>query len=167
MRPGASSANASSTRRPTTAIPLAHSDAQALKASDVRAIAEELNGLMVELHEASRRVAAQVDNRATKLEILLQEADAKIARLEQLTGLSTQPPPADPASSRDSNPLTVPHADSPSSAPSHSTPTDPPDPRAQIYDLADRGHSPREIAQLLNTQPGEIELILNLRPQHT
>ena len=30
-------------------------------------------------------------------------------------------------------------------------------------DLADRGHSPREIAQQLSLPAGEVELILNLR----
>ena len=97
----------------------------ALKASDIRAIAEELNSLMVELHEASRRIAAQVDNRATKLEILLQEADAKIARLEQLTGLSRCPPPAAPESFPRFQPPHRSHTSSPSSTPSRSHPPPP------------------------------------------
>ncbi len=161
------------TRRPTA--PVAPANPDALKASDIRAIAEELNNLMVELHEASRRIAAQVDNRATKLEILLQEADAKIARLEQLTGAApsevsaspaalTENPSAAASRNPDSLTLTNQHAASSTSA----APSAPADPRrAQIYSLADQGRSPREIAQLLSTQPGEIELILNLRPQHT
>jgi hypothetical protein len=32
-----------------------------------------------------------------------------------------------------------------------------------IYELADKGKTPREIAQQLGTTPGEVELILNLR----
>ena len=36
-------------------------------------------------------------------------------------------------------------------------------PYSDVYDLADRGQSPRQIAQELNRPDGEIELILALR----
>ena len=116
-----------------------------LSASDVRHLAEELNTLVAELQDTSRRIAAQIDNRVTKLDILLAEADEKIKRLEAAVTAST--------------PL-------PDSLPAATPPAEASDPRhRRIYELADQGHSPREIAQQVSMPPGEVELILNLRPK--
>jgi hypothetical protein len=51
---------------------------------NVREVATELSALLAELEETARRVAAQMDNRRTGLEVLLKEADEKIKRLEGL-----------------------------------------------------------------------------------
>jgi DNA-binding NarL/FixJ family response regulator len=138
--------------------------------SDLHAMANELHQLINELHETSRRIAAQIDNRVTKLDILLQEADAKIARMENLTASRTN---ASDVTSTTSSPAptgnsAVPvreHFAAPATGGPAPVPTShPTDPRQKsIYALADQGRSPREIAQELGTSPGEVELILNLR----
>jgi len=115
---------------------------------EVREVAQQLNDLLAELQDTSRRIAAQIDNRYAKLDALLAEADARIRRLEQLSS--------------------APHPDA-TPAPRDSAPPPPAvviDAKYQpIYILADQGKTPREIAQELGTPPGEVELILNLRPK--
>ena len=109
-----------------------------VRPEQVRAMAEELSALLSEVQETARRVAAQIENRASALELRLAEADEKIRQLEALR--------------RD--------LDSVAATPSVATA----DTRhARVYDLADRGHTAREIAQQLDMPPGEVELILNLR----
>jgi hypothetical protein len=150
-------------------------------ALSVREVTTEVQALLGDLEETSRRLTAQLDNRYTRLEQLIAEADARIRRLEEL-GISTT-----------KQPTTETHQPLPSNAPAEkvsppktpaavqSAVTDaqrtlarlreergaPPakeDPAyAPIYSLADRGKSSREIAQQLGRQPGEIELILALR----
>ena len=152
--------------------------------SEVRAMANELNQLVVELHETSRIITAQIDNRVTKLNLLIVEADDKIKHLERLqTGPAT---PVIPSTS--TLPPSANAPQTPGGAGSHPDPESPPHPNAaarrvpsitphfplpsaqaaaqrRIYDLADEGRTPREIAQALNASPGEVELILNLREQ--
>ena len=115
---------------------------------EVQEVARQLNDLLAELQDTSRRIAAQIDNRYAKLDAMVAEADGRIRRLEQLLGQDALPG-ATPASS--------PPAVSPQPA-ALSNPRHQP-----IYDLADQGKTPREIAQQLGTPPGEVELILNLR----
>ena len=117
---------------------------------DVRAMSDELNKLVVELQETSRKVAGQIDSRFQKLDVLLNEADAKIKRLEELkaelarAGMS-QRSDALPALRSETRTRTE-------------------DPKYRpIYDLADQGKTAREIAQIVGSQPGEVELILALR----
>jgi hypothetical protein len=147
----------------------------------VREVSVEVQALLGELEETSRRLAAQLDNRYTRLEQLLAEADQRIRRLEQL-GAAAGPNPL--PETRPDTPSTLPPEPKPmpkSQASIQSAVSDaqrtlarlreergaPPagqDPAyAPIYALADRGQSPREIAQQLGRQPGEIELILALR----
>src|SRR5690606_5777268 len=98
----------------------------------------------------------QLDTRAARLELLMKEADRKIAELQRAGASSNhdggdarpmppessdEPPPA--AASRSDAPTELRHAD--------------------VYALADAGHSPQEIAQRLDRPSGEIELILALR----
>lgn len=119
---------------------------QTITAADIRQMAEQLGTLLAELHETSRQIAAQIDNRYSKLDTLLAEADAKIKRLEELVQAAAQQGGTG-AGRADTTPL-------PETA----------DPKyRRVYELADRGHSAREIAQQIGAQPGEIELILNLR----
>lgn len=117
-----------------------------------RSVERDMNNLLVELSEMTRQVTAQLDTRTLKLELLLKEADQRIATLEQ--ALKQSPPePASPA----------PHAPL-------STPTEPPapppkvDPRhSEVYTLADQALSTQEISSRLSRPRGEIELILALR----
>lgn len=136
----------------------------------------EMEALLSELEETSRRLTAQLDNRYTRLEQLLAEADERIAQLEHLLNAS----PTDSLDAQTPAPSTSPIA-KPSFAAQEAQLTDaqrtlarlraergapPPaqDPAYEpIYSLADAGKNPREIAQALGRQPGEIELILALR----
>lgn len=104
------------------------------------AVRAEVQAMLADIEETTRRAAAQIDNRCQKLEILIAEADRK---LQQLDGQLQMP-------MRSAPPLAA------ASAPAN-------DPHQPVYDLADRGMDARQIAQTLGKQPGEIELVLALR----
>lgn len=113
-----------------------------------RAAERDTQNVLVELSNMARQISGQLDTRAARLEALLQEADEKIARLQQLqqnvAAASTAPSIAAPPFAPD--PKTV------------------EDPRhAAVYQMADEGRSPQEIAQHLSRPRGEVELILALR----
>jgi hypothetical protein len=111
-----------------------------------RSVEREMQNVLVQLAEMARQITGQLDSRATKLELLIKDADQRIAQLKE-----TPVPPAPPTIE---------------SAPIESPPQDasPPDPRyAEIYAMADQGRSAREIAEQLNRPSGEVELILALR----
>lgn len=115
-----------------------------------RAVERDMSNLLVELSQMSRQITAQLDTRTMKLELLIKEADERIAALQKATH---------PASdSRDSMSREL-------SSPAQSRPTTSLiDARYQeIYDLADQGKSAQEIASKLARPRGEIELILALR----
>jgi hypothetical protein len=125
-----------------------------------RAVERDMSNLLVELSEMARQMTAQLDTRAAKLELLLKEADERIALLR-----SAGAHQADSAA-----PMAPPNASEgviiEARVPSIITRLPEPkiDPRhAQVYDLADEGLSPPEIARQLDRPSGEIELILALR----
>jgi hypothetical protein len=109
-----------------------------------RAVEREMSNLLVEYEEMIRRMTSQVDTRAAKLELLIKEADQKIAALHALPRAS--------------------ESEFAMLAPSESMHSPAEDSRhAEIYSLADQGRTARQIAQELNRPSGEIELILALR----
>jgi hypothetical protein len=119
------------------AVPVSHLAQQ-------RAVEREMSQVLVELSEMARQITAQLDSRAARLEALIQEADQKIARLNGQT------------------PENGPHMMI--QPPKPAAPPPPADSRYQaIYDLADQGLTPRDIAARLEQPRGEIELILALR----
>jgi hypothetical protein len=122
-----------------------------LSLSQQRSVEREMSNLLVELSQMSRQITAQLDTRAAKLEVLMQDADRKIAELKRLSG-SSRGELRTPSESTSSHPITGP-APSPSVEARY----------AEIYTLADAGRSPQEIAQHLNRPRGEIDLILALR----
>ena len=107
-----------------------------------------LEALMVEAQELTRLCAAQMENRAVRLEKLIREADERIARLDERHGARSREDVRVAervgASSaflrRDADPLTE-----------------------RIYQLADSGVSSVEIARELDEQTGKVDLILALR----
>jgi len=136
----------------------------------VREVSTELSALLAELEETSRRLTAQLDNRYTRLEQLLVEADSRIAHLERLAAPAptTQTAPNFQPTARPNPPAAVSEAQQMLQRlrAERGAPAPADDPAyTPIYALADQGKSPREIAQHLNRQPGEIELILALRPR--
>ena len=105
------------------------------------AVERQMQNVLVEISTWPAR-SPPTGHAPTKLELLIKEADQKIAALGSRT------PPAHPPPSRRKPPKS----------------NLPPDPRhANIYSLADQGRSPSEIARQLNRPSGEIELILALR----
>ena len=52
--------------------------------SQQRSLEREMNSLVVELSEMARQITAQLDTRAARLELLIKEADRKIAELDHL-----------------------------------------------------------------------------------
>ncbi len=127
--------------------------------SQQRSVEREMTQLLVELSEMSRQISAQLDTRAAKLELLIKDADERLARLE---GLS----PEAPAHVRIAAEAAIgTQSTLPSSA-------DIPPPRQEqrseeryqaIYALADRGTGASDIARQLDRPRGEVELILALR----
>jgi hypothetical protein len=144
-----------------------------------RSIERDLSNLLVEYEEMIRRMTAQVDTRSTKLELLIQQADERLAQLkaamaEVSAAAMTEPqgkstPKAitgKPANAKvDSLPSLAIHTQAELFPRDEAgVPIGTPDARyAEIYTLADKGRSARQIARQLNRPHGEIELILALR----
>jgi hypothetical protein len=112
-----------------------------------RGRADDANVAEGHLADTARRLGAQLDNKARRLEVLIREADERIAALDQGGANHARVPAADTL--REAAPL----------------PNPPPlDPLTRsVYDHADSGLSPLEIAQQLDEQVGKVELILALR----
>ncbi len=103
----------------------------------------DAEAVMSRLLDLSQRLAAQLDNKAERLEQLLEEADERIARLEQHGAAGG------PVAARKSGPA---------------APVATADPlTSSVYRLADEGRNCVEIARQLNEQVGKVELILALR----
>ena len=119
-----------------------------------RAVERDMQTLAHELSDMARKVGAQLDARAARLEALIREADERLTRLGSLTGARPDehsnghpPPPAPPPSV--------------AGAPEQEI-----DPRhAQVYALMDEGLSAYQIADRLGRPEGEVELIIALRPR--
>jgi hypothetical protein len=96
----------------------------------------ELDEVMSDARELADLLADRMDRQAQRLERLIEEADEKIRRLErmQTQGVGT------PQYRAEADPM-----------------------NQQVYDLADEGHPPVEIARRLQQHTGKVELILALR----
>ncbi len=112
-----------------------------------------------QLVDTARRLGAQLDNKAQRLELLLQEADERIADLSKAKDAGLRAA-GDSLAGREG---AFGGPDPGPSKPSHDPPR-PLDPLTQgVYELADTGRSPLEIAQQMDEQVGKVELILALR----
>ena len=129
-----------------------------------RTVEREMSNLLVELSEMARQMTAQLDTRAAKLELLLKEADEKILLLKQAGAgalADGQSGPASAAATALEGVIMEARAPVDAAMPEPQQQLDPR--HARVYDLADEGHSPQEIARELERPSGEIELILALR----
>jgi len=143
---------------------------------------ERASAQAAEMADIVRELAARLENRAARVEALLDQADERIAQLESRLGASVRPwehpPLASPDAPDDAPPASnpdhprAPDADDlwhPAGAAEHvREDRHPADARrdplhAEVYELFDGGHSPLEIARRLEQQVGTIELILALR----
>lgn len=123
-----------------------------------REVERQMTELLVELEQMARQMTAQIDTRAAKLELLIKEADEKIALLRTLAQGAT--------SAEGAATVAVPSATSSEQADLAPGLAPVIDPRhAQVYELADAGLNARQIAQQLGRPYGEVELILAIRPR--
>lgn len=126
--------------------------------SAARGVRGDMEDLLAELQELARSINAQIDTKFAKLEASIQDADRRIAELKRLNGRNGDPPPT-PNGRLD---LVVGDDAAP---PLRRPEREVSDRHARVYELHDAGKSPVEIAQTLGQTPGEIELILSLRPR--
>jgi hypothetical protein len=117
------------------------------------------------LLDTARRLAAQLDDKAERLEQLLAEAEQRIASLDRLleesevmlSGAMPAEGPRDAAAgARYGREAASGRALAPSAPPADPLTT-------TVYELADAGRNPVEIARQLDEQIGKVELILALR----
>lgn len=176
--------------RSTTSDALPKDARDKLKRIADRATAHErLEKAMVEAQEATRACAAQIGTRTAKLEALLDQADQRMQRMEQLAArleaLLERAYAEPPAAARPAS-VEVRHAPAPSRKESVSlgsgphagdpgaffgkgakialAPAEAADPLSRrVYGLADEGLGPADIAKRLDEQIGKVELILALR----
>ena len=140
------------------------------------AISDQLHELMAALADLSRQINGQIDTRLAKLEILLKQADQKIAQLENSAGDKEDNPDqlsADNAQDSIKNIAEKFQHFQPNLTPDQQNNTNtndtPPLPEPQlseesqnILDMSKKGMSKLAIAKKLNRPIGEIELILAL-----
>lgn len=131
-----------------------------------RALERDMQTLLVEYEQMIRNMTSQLDTRAAKLELLIKEADEKMAALSAANAGAILPSvsaaPGDSATSAD--PETAAMARATDLTPTPRRDPTGPDPRhAEVYALADQGLAARDVARKLGRPNGEIELILALR----
>lgn len=159
-----------------------------LSLSQQRTVEKQMSNLLVEFAEMARQMSAQLDTRAAKLEMLIQDADRRLAALKAATrgaaSANGEAPiedfiaPADGANdpSRDGDasvefpeggsidPRRI--SGSPRNSRAAEAAPAPIEPKyADVYAMADEGRSAFDIARHLSRPAGEIELILALRPR--
>lgn len=131
---------------------------------------QQMNNLLVELSQMARQITAQLDTRAAKLELLIKEADERLAALRAagsevhvVAETKVAAPPENVVAADEVAALQTFSAETP--APPPPTPPRLDERHAEIYSLADEGKGANEIARILQRPAGEIELILALRPR--
>lgn len=122
------------------------------RASQQQALRNDLEQVMVEVEQLAKRLGAQLDAKAVRLEQLIRQADARITALG---GLDQRDAPAPSAFPSDDPP--------PDRAPSGIDAAQADALSRSVCELADRGLSPVQIARELGEHVGKVELILALR----
>ncbi len=136
---------------------------------------DSLEKLMVEVQELTRVCAAQIENRASKLEHLIEVADQRIAELQRAT--ERRPVSSAPRSSVDrdveleARPAVTRNSrsrDWSSEGDDTDVPRTSPSQRRdqlaeRVHELSEMGLKSVEIARQLDEQVGKVELILALR----
>lgn len=138
----------------------------------------DLEQLMVEIEQLAKRMGAQLDAKAVRLEKLIDDADDRLQQLAAMQASSTPrrtTPGVEPSADSVSSPA---HAELPRRPRSSFTSPEKPvvpaskaaaaqlpdDPLARsVYERADQGLSSQQIARELQEHVGKVELILALR----
>ena len=128
--------------------PKTYAREQVARLRDERVVVQDMEELVTQLEQIAQQVNARIETKFAKLEGATRAADDRIERLERLLRQAQGQATLD---------VTV--ADQ-----ATAEPADPADPRRQlIFQLADTGHTPVQIAEEVGQSTGEIELILALR----
>lgn len=122
-------------------IPVRPRETASLPSPETNRSGEELRTLIGEAQQVRRVLADETDRHAERLEALIARAEAAITRLETLSR-------SDAAAAKSLR---------------REDGVDPLNRR--IYEMADLGLPPVEIARSLNQQTGKVELVLALRPR--
>ena len=142
-------------RRPVRPKPSIRRELDAMRGrSDLHRSADEL---LIQLEEMARRINAQVDTKFAKLDRVVMDADERLAKLEAALGRADRLAIESSASGGCESS----GADAQAAPVLADHPTD--TRHAGVYDLADAGKPPLEIAERLGMPLGEVEVILNLR----
>jgi hypothetical protein len=142
-------------------------------------VKRDMEQLLAALEDLSQKINGQIDASLAKLRETTVDADRRISALRILIAESKRlaggseggsspadaPRPTDAAAepqvqSGAAAASQEPRETAPPAIPSVSLPEQR---HQRVYELADRGLTPVQIAQELQAQPGEVELILNLR----
>ncbi|MDB5294161.1 MAG: hypothetical protein JWO31_144, partial [Phycisphaerales bacterium] len=140
--------------------------------------------LLVEYEQVIRTMSSQLETRVAKLDLLIREADDKLAALRTATAeagrAADRRPPVLDLLAASGRVAALPGSTGSSGLPSGDEAgigfqgsselevvarVEPRPPHADVYGLADEGLGYRQIAQRLDRPYGEIELILALRPK--
>jgi hypothetical protein len=117
-----------------------------------------------ELVQLARRILAQIEARSAQLEALIADADDRIAELRRLEGGAGQRVPAARGEQPAVEARRATGGENGSSPAAQGRPAEDSMTR-EVYELADRGLPPVEIARELDQHLGAVELILALRPK--
>src|SRR5665213_4586253 len=131
-----------------------------------RAVEHDMTNLLVQLSEMARQVTAQLDTRTAKLELLIKDADERLAALKDATKHQSNSNGGNGNGNSNGNGnghARDDQAESPPSQPAAALPEVVESPHRNVYELADQKLTPQQIAQKLCRPQGEIELILALR----
>ena len=154
LRRRESSATTATQPPPQSAAVVKSSSASASSSGEHRALERDIQILIKELSDLTKRVnaqIAQVDERSAKLEQLVRAADERVVKLRG----------AQVSSNGDGQASTLPEP-----APTASSSPDEIDPRhVEIYTMCEQGLSAQQIADRLHRPSGEVELIIALRPR--
>ena len=128
----------------------------------------DMQNVIVELSELTRQMSAQLETRAAKLELLIRDADERVAILEAATRAAAARPAALTIAGLGDH--AIPELAAPPATPVVRTMRLADDSTSadrwnDVYRHASEGQSAREIARATGRPQGEIELILALRPK--
>ena len=115
-------------------------------------VSRDVESVMRELDQLSRKIHGRLDTKLARLEAVIRDADERIDRLSRLARAANGAGTVDVTLSPEDPLFTNPKGSENASSP-----------HADVYQLADGGRSPIEIAQTLGRTTGEVELILSLR----
>ncbi len=110
---------------------------------------DDMGVVAANLQELAQRLCAQMDQKAAKIEILIEQADEKLRALDAAQQRPRAPAPPAPV------------REEPLRMPERGTSTDPL--HRRVYELADAGKDVLTIAREIGKPTGQVELILALR----